>query len=198
MKASDGGNVAIDDIKSGLTIPVSNTQLGTSAALADGTATPTVGGTAAYNFGFNGATWDRLRSYAGNASGVTAPTLGLLGVANFGRLFNGTTWDLQKGDSGAVRNNPAHYTYTRLTADGQVKSVAGFLHTVNLAATGVVTGGVLTLYDNPAETGTPLFSVLVPTSLSALTLTFDCQLVNGLYVGYDATLANVQVTTSTL
>ena len=43
--------------------------------------------------GYNGATFDRLRSFAGNADNVTAPTLGLLGQAAFTFLFDGTNFD---------------------------------------------------------------------------------------------------------
>jgi hypothetical protein len=43
--------------------------------------------------GFNGTTWDRIRSFAGNADTLTPPTLGLLGVAAFGRVFDGTNYN---------------------------------------------------------------------------------------------------------
>lgn len=46
-----------------------------------------------FQYGFNGATYDRLRSFAANADALAAPTLGLLGVRNFLALFNGTTFD---------------------------------------------------------------------------------------------------------
>lgn len=88
------------------------------------------------------------------------------------------------------------YTAGRATADTLIKTGAGLLHTVNLAPTGVVTGGVLTLYDNTAESGTVLWSGAIPTSIAPATLTFDITFATGLYVGFDATLANVQATCS--
>ena len=45
--------------------------------------------------GFDGTTWDRLRSYAGNADSVTSPTLGSLGVTGFNFVYDlgGANWD---------------------------------------------------------------------------------------------------------
>lgn len=43
--------------------------------------------------GYNGTTFDRLRSFAGDADNVTAPTLGLLGQAAFTFLYDGTNFD---------------------------------------------------------------------------------------------------------
>lgn len=88
------------------------------------------------------------------------------------------------------------YTAGRATADTLIKTGAGLLHTVNISATGVVTAGVLTLYDNTAESGTVLWSGLIPTAIVPTTLTFDITFATGLYVGFDATLVNVQATCS--
>lgn len=54
-----------------------------------------------FNYGFDGATWDRIRSFAGNADDVAAPTLGLLGSASFAFLFDGTTFDRARSASAA-------------------------------------------------------------------------------------------------
>lgn len=43
--------------------------------------------------GFNGTTWDRLRSAGDNADAVATITLGELQVLSRETLFNGTTWD---------------------------------------------------------------------------------------------------------
>ncbi|MFA9201039.1 MAG: hypothetical protein ACEQR8_07620, partial [Cypionkella sp.] len=49
--------------------------------------------------------------------------------------------------------------YLRKTADGQVKATAGFIHTVSIApTTATPTAGLLSIYDNAAETGTVVFS----------------------------------------
>lgn len=71
-----------------------------------GTAIDTPNGTGADNYtpvetltvtgltyAFDGSTWDRIRAFAGNADAITAPTVGLMGSADFGLSFNGTTWD---------------------------------------------------------------------------------------------------------
>lgn len=85
--------------------------------------------------------------------------------------------------------------YTRLTADGQVKSKAGFLHTLSIApTTATPTAGLLSVYDNAAETGTVIFSEWVFATTPGHTILLDVFFDNALYVGYDATLANVSVT----
>jgi hypothetical protein len=67
--------------------------LETATALADATATPTVPGYSSYAFGFNGTTWDRLRSTVANGLAVDvtrlpslpagANTIGAISNANF-------------------------------------------------------------------------------------------------------------------
>lgn len=86
------------------------------------------------------------------------------------------------------------FSYARVTGDGQVKGSAGFLHTVSIAATGIVTAGVVTLFDSLTETGTIIWAGNIPTGVSPTILIFDCTFATGLYVGYDASVANVQVT----
>jgi len=89
------------------------------------------------------------------------------------------------------------YIYTRLTADGQVKSGAGFVHTVTFSPTGSVTAGVISLYDSLTETGTIIFSVSLPvTTFTPFSVHIDSTFATGLFVGYDATVANVQTTVS--
>ena len=53
---------------------------------------------AAFTYGYNGATQDRIRSVAGNADGQAALTLGQLVTQNRGALFNGTTFDRQRNN----------------------------------------------------------------------------------------------------
>lgn len=45
------------------------------------------------NYGFNGVSFDRIRSFAGDADALAAPTLGLLGQKSFPVGFNGATYD---------------------------------------------------------------------------------------------------------
>jgi hypothetical protein len=65
-------------------------------------ATGVLGGAVARLQGFNGTTWDRLRSFAGNADALAAPTLGLLGIKSFVTAFNGTTYDRLRTNSAAT------------------------------------------------------------------------------------------------
>jgi hypothetical protein len=81
------------------------------------------------------------------------------------------------------------------TADTPVITGQGTLHTVSIApATASVTAGLLTVYDNTAESGTVLYEEWVLTSVVGHTITLDCDFHAGLYVGFDATLANAAVT----
>jgi hypothetical protein len=89
------------------------------------------------------------------------------------------------------------YSYSRKTADGQVKGAAGFVHTVTIApTTATPTAGLLTIYDSLTETGTIIFSEWVFATTPAHTVTIDAAAGTGIYVGYDATLANVSCTVS--
>lgn len=85
--------------------------------------------------------------------------------------------------------------YSRKTADGQVKSSAGFIHTVSIApTTATPTAGLLSIYDNAAETGTVVFSEWVFATTPGHSVILDVFCDNGIYVGFDGTLANVSVT----
>lgn len=127
--------------------------------------------------------------------------------------FGGTTPDTNSGNKSAGTQriviatdqpqltNPLkfeeQFSYSRKTADGQVKSSAGFLHSIAIAPVGTVVAGVLTVYDDPAETGTPVFSVALPvTTFTPFHVLLDVAMANGIYVGFDASLAQVQATVS--
>lgn len=87
------------------------------------------------------------------------------------------------------------FSYSRQTADGQVKATAGYVHTVTLSPTGTVTAGVITLYDSASETGTVILSIALPiTSFTPFSVQLDATAGTGLFIGFDATLANVQAT----
>lgn len=85
--------------------------------------------------------------------------------------------------------------YSRKTADGLVKTGNGFLHIVSVApTTATPTAGLLTIYDNTAESGTIIFSTWVFATDPGRSILLDVFFDTGLYVSYDATLANASVT----
>ena len=79
-----------------------DTELPAAAALtADAVASPTAPAVAAFGHGYNGTTWDRIRTATADALAST----GLLAAANM--VYNGTTWDRIRagsptGDPGAT------------------------------------------------------------------------------------------------
>lgn len=77
------------------------TAVDTPTGTADNITTAALLGTGAFNYGFDGTNWDRLRSFAGNADDIAAPTLGLLGQAAFNFAFDGTTYDRLRTGSAA-------------------------------------------------------------------------------------------------
>jgi hypothetical protein len=89
---------------SNVTQPVSgtvtaDTELPTAAALADAAANPTTPTVGAANLGFNGTTWDRLKSEGTNADGEAVGTAGSLSVCSHGEVYNGTAWDRMRAAS---------------------------------------------------------------------------------------------------
>lgn len=112
----------------------------------------------------------------------------------------GHTWT-REGFAPGYEDNTANkavvehrYTSFRVTADGQVKAGAGFVHVVNVnPTTATPTAGLLTIYDSLTETGTILHSEWVFATDTAHSIILDKSFGTGLYIGYDATLANVSV-----
>ena len=89
------------------------------------------------------------------------------------------------------------YNYSRKTADGQVMAAAGFVHTITISPlTATPTAGLLTVYDNTAESGTAIYTEWVFATTAGHTVQLDVACATGCYVGFDATLANVAVTVS--
>jgi hypothetical protein len=89
------------------------------------------------------------------------------------------------------------FLYSRKTADGQVKAGSGFVHTISIAGlTATPTAGLLTIYDSLTETGTVIYAEWVFATVEGHTVILDVPFSTGLYVGYDASLDNVQVTVS--
>lgn len=89
------------------------------------------------------------------------------------------------------------FTYSRKTADGQVKAGQGFLHAIAIApTTATPTAGLLTIYDSLTETGTIIYSEWVFATTVGHTLTINVPFSIGLFVGFDGTLTNASVTVS--
>src|SRR5947209_10036152 len=84
--------VIVSGFNANLTVGMVDTELPAAAALAEGIANPTVPGVAAFLMSWNGFTWDRLRSPAGDAMAVA----GMVSAAPM--LFNGSGYDRQRVD----------------------------------------------------------------------------------------------------
>lgn len=126
----------------------------------------------------------------GNFSDVQADVNGNIKVS-LATLIAGE--DLTNG----VLKTEAQYSYSRKTADGQVKAAAGFVHTVTISpTTASPTAGLITIYDNTAESGTPIFTEWVFATTPAHTVILDMVCATGIYVGYDGSVTNVSVSVS--
>lgn len=68
-------------------------------AVADNMADPEARQVLSFLMGFDGATWDKLRTGAGDADGVTPETLGLLKILARNTIFNETNYDLERGNT---------------------------------------------------------------------------------------------------
>lgn len=89
--------------------------------------------------------------------------------------------------------------YSRKTANGLVASGASRppikLHTVSISPlTATPTAGLLSIYDSASETGTVVYSEWVFATTPGHTVILDVECPNGVYVGFDGTLASVAVT----
>lgn len=89
------------------------------------------------------------------------------------------------------------FSYSYLTADGQVKASAGFLHSITFSPTdAAATAGSIIVYDNTAESGTVVFTYYIPAAaLVPVTVILDIKMLTGIYVGYTTT-ADVCTTVS--
>jgi hypothetical protein len=107
------GRLSVSLTASSATVTV-DTELTAVAALADAVANPTVTSVGVYLSGFNGTTWDRLRTTgtgilqvdtelptaAALADGAANATTATVGAANI--IWNGATWDRQKSAAAAL------------------------------------------------------------------------------------------------
>lgn len=160
-----------------------DTELPAAAALADGTANPTVPLVGSAIEMYNGTTWDRVRGDTTNgidvdvtrvtgtvtvdsvlpaagalADGTANPTTPL--VASGGELFNGTTWDRARGVTEGTLLASAARTATTNSADQ-----------TNYNAQGVVVSVDFTATPNNAETFTLAIQAKDPVSAKYVTIT---------------------------
>ena len=78
----------------------------------------------------------------------------------------------------------------QVTADTLVSTGLGKLHTLSIApTTATPTAGLLSVYDHTTEAGTVIYSEWVFATTPGHTVTLDCDVYAGIYVGFDATLA---------
>lgn len=126
-----------------------------------------------------------------------AGTARLLVVAE--HAFNGTSWDRLRlaGSALGLLTEAGPYSYSRNTADGQVKGSAGFIHTISISPlTATPTAGLLTVYDGTTESGAVVYTEWVSATAVGHTVTLDVPCATGIYVGFDGALTNVAVTVS--
>ena len=134
---------------------------------------------------------------AGTPAGGVASVQGVAGGTALPASQSGT-WTVQPGNTAnttawKVENGP--YSLGRATADAQIKAGAGFIHTVSIAGlTATPTAGLVTIYDSLTETGTVVYAEWVFATVEGHTILLDVPVATGIYVGFDATLANAQVT----
>lgn len=111
-------------------------------------------------------------------------------------VFNGTSWDRMPGDTNSLKVEE-RFTTGRATADTQIKGSAGFLHAISIAPlTATPTAGKLTVYDSTSASGTVVYEEWVFATAPGHTIILDRVMANGIYIDFDGTLANVQVTAS--
>lgn len=197
-----GGNaLAADDAPAGTTAPVP-----VGGIYAATPPTYTTGDRVQAQFNIDGS----LRVGAAALTGVDGLTNTLAGLMSStgltprhlavgGFSFNGTTWDRIRnaGSNLGLLVESGPYVFGRVTGDGQIKSGAGFIHTITISPNGSVVAGVLTVYNNTAESGAVVASFALPvTTFMPFSVTLDVACSTGIYVGFDATLANVSCTVS--
>ena len=78
------------------------------------------------------------------------------------------------------------YDYAHVTGDALVKDGRGVLHTVTINQCG--TAGTLTIYDNDTEAVPIIAAIAIPINALPVTLRYDLEFDEGLYLGFDATL----------
>lgn len=195
VKITDGTNIAnVKAVSSKNGVYVSSNSATGSAVPADayyiGAVSPTSG---------NLTGLQTLEATA-NKTGTTVLAAGLMA-----QLDDTAPTAITENQFGNVRMNTVRalyhengpYLYSRATGDTQVKASAGFIHSVSIAPlTATPTAGLLTIYDNTAESGTIIYSEWIFATTPGHSILLDVPTTTGIYVGFDATLANVQASVS--
>lgn len=96
-----------------------------------------------------------------------------------------------------VLKTEQRFNYSLKTADAQVKSGAGFLHTVTFSCNDAApTAGSIIIYDSLIEANTQIFNhTFTTTPFLPVTIVLDVAFTTGLYIGFTTT-ADVNVTVS--
>lgn len=98
-----------------------------------------------------------------------------------------------------VTSSGGSYLSKRATADLQVKAGAGFIHNVTIGAlTATPVAGLLTIYDSLTETGTVIWAGWIFATQQPITVILDAPVGTGIFIGFDATLTNVNASVSYL
>lgn len=195
-----------------------DTEFPAAAAMKDASSNSTTTNVDARLSGFNGTTWDRLRTAL---TAVSSTLTGLLNTLPWG-IYKSSPTTRTDGQGGPLLTNAAgdlsvnlntkiagedltnnrmmvehSYSGVRYTSDTLVKSGAGFLHAVTFGGTDAApTAGSIIFYDNTAESGTVIFSENITTTpFQAHTVILDVAFSTGLYIGFTTT-ADVGVTPS--
>ena len=170
-------------------------------------------------YGFNGATWDRLRTAITTATSTFTGLLNVLGLVRYNSsaptLTDGQVVVLQ-GDvngnlkatlatllagedltNGVMKVEHQYQPSGVLTADTQVKGSAGFVHTVTISCNDAApTAGSIIIYNSLTETGTQIFNhTFTTTPFAPFTVILDQVCSTGIYVGFTTT-ADVNVSVS--
>lgn len=88
--------------------------------------------------------------------------------------------------------------FAAITAQGSLKTGAGFIHTLHIAPlTATPTAGLLKIRDATADgTGTILYQEWVFATTPGHTIILDTEVETGVYADFDATLANISISGS--
>ncbi len=183
--ANTGANAtAVKTDPSAVTSPVSVAAAATSIAKAEDAAHVT-GDVGVPAFAVRESTPTDLS--AGNTNGDYEP----LQVDANGALWSSQATLLAGEDlTNNVLKTEQRFSYSAVAvADTQVKSSAGFLHSVTISCNDAApTAGSLIIYDNTAESGTVVFNhTFTTTPFPPFTVILDCIMGTGIYVGMTTT-----------
>lgn len=155
-----------------------DTELPAAAALADATANPTVPAVGSFMHGFNGTTWDRIRT------AITTATSTFTGILNSLPLlkYNATAPTLTDGqvivqqadvngntktsmatalskNTDSITSRPEGTTYVNLTASALVRTGAGILVGMYVNST---TGGTIKFWDQTSAASPVMNNTITP------------------------------------